>query len=98
MNRTLPACLAVALTCGIPIAALAAESSIPGQVDMTGHWMGMACLAAFVVAYLLVAGEEFLHLRKSVPVMAAAGIIWFIIAVAYARLGNATVAAAAVRH
>ena len=36
-------------------------------------------MAIFIVAYLFVMAEEFTHLRKSKPVIIAAGIIWGIV-------------------
>src|SRR5436305_11077059 len=57
------------------------------QPDLTGHWVGFAALAMFVAAYVLVIAEEAIHLRKSKPVVVAAGLIWTIIAVVYAQLG-----------
>jgi NhaD family Na+/H+ antiporter len=44
------------------------------------HWVGYAVLAIFVIAYALVMSEEFTHLRKSKPVILAAGLIWILIA------------------
>ncbi|OQX37382.1 MAG: sodium:proton antiporter [Oceanospirillales bacterium LUC14_002_19_P2] len=38
------------------------------------------CIAIFVLAYIMVMGEEVLNLRKSKPVILAAGIIWALIA------------------
>ena len=32
--------------------------------DLTQHWVGYTSLILFIVAYLLVIGEEFLYLRK----------------------------------
>ena len=57
--------------------------------DLTGHWAGFAALAIFALAYLLVIAEEAIQLRKSKPVVVAAGLIWIVIALAYARLGLA---------
>ncbi|MBV8492928.1 MAG: sodium:proton antiporter NhaD [Alphaproteobacteria bacterium] len=54
--------------------------------DLTGHWAGFAALAIFALAYLLVIAEEAIQLRKSKPVVVAAGLIWIVIAIAYARL------------
>jgi Na+/H+ antiporter NhaD/arsenite permease-like protein len=53
-------------------------------LDLTGHWVGVTALFIFALAYLLVIVEEFTHLRKSKPVILAAGIIWAIIAYQYA--------------
>ena len=58
------------------------------MLNLTGHWVGVAALAAFVVAYLVVIAEEFTHLRKSKPVMLAAGFIWAIIAWQYSQAGE----------
>ena len=55
------------------------------ELDLTAHWVGFAALAIFVAAYSLVIAEEFTHLRKSKPVMLAAGIIWVFIAMEYAN-------------
>lgn len=57
-------------------------------MDLTAHWVGFASLGIFAVAYLVVVAEEFTHLRKSKPVMLAAGIIWGIIAFQYAQAGQ----------
>ena len=49
------------------------------SLDLTGTWAGFSALAVFIVAYSLVVLEEFTHLRKSKPVVLAAGVIWAII-------------------
>ena len=53
-------------------------------MDLTANWVGVAAIVLFVAAYSLVITEEFTHLRKSKPVMLAAGIIWALIAYQYA--------------
>jgi NhaD family Na+/H+ antiporter len=79
-----------------PLGALASET---GQtVDLTGEQVGYAALVIFVIAYLLVMMEEFTHLRKSKPVILAAGIIWGMIAFIYAGNGDAHTVEAALRH
>jgi NhaD family Na+/H+ antiporter len=50
------------------------------RLDLTGSWVGIASVLLFFAAYLVVMAEEFTHLRKSKPVMLAAGIIWGLIA------------------
>ncbi len=70
------------------------------RLDLTNHWSGYTAIAIFVVAYGLVMAEEFTHLRKSKPVILAAGVIWAIIALVYQshpEMGE-HVAEAAVRH
>jgi NhaD family Na+/H+ antiporter len=53
-------------------------------MNLTAHWVGVVAIVLFVAAYSLVITEEFTHLRKSKPVMLAAGIIWALIAYQYA--------------
>lgn len=66
--------------------------------DFSRHWIGIVSLLLFVFAYSLVIAEETLHLRKSKPVMVAAGIIWSLTAIAYARSGDIHFAEQAMRH
>ncbi len=66
-------------------------------MDLTAHWVGFSAILLFVVAYSLVITEEFTHLRKSKPVMLAAGIIWALIAFEYSDSAEPHAAADAVR-
>ncbi|MBT8430666.1 MAG: sodium:proton antiporter NhaD, partial [Gammaproteobacteria bacterium] len=68
------------------------------RLDLTAHWVGFTALAIFVVAYGLVMSEEFTHLRKSKPVILAAGVIWALIAWVYQTHGIDHAAEMAVRH
>ena len=67
-------------------------------LDLTQHWVGYTAIAIFAVSYLLVMAEEFTHLRKSKPVILAAGIIWALIAIVYHTNGVDHAAEQAVRH
>lgn len=58
-----------------------------GPIDLTNSTVGGIALTIFVFAYLLVMGEEKLHLRKSKPVLVAAGIIWCLIGWVYVSDG-----------
>jgi len=78
-----------------PGVALAEAVPVP---DLTGHWAGIAALAIFVVSYVLVISEETIHLRKSKPVIVAAGFIWVLVAATYASLGDTQTAEAALQH
>jgi len=60
--------------------------------NLTGTSMGIFALVLFVAAYVLVIMEEKLHLRKSKPVLLAAGIIWILVAVTFKGLGEPTAA------
>ncbi len=67
--------------------------------NLTGTALGYAALGLFVLAYLLVIFEEQTHLRKSKPVVMAAGIIWVLLALAYQQVGiPAEQAHAAILH
>jgi len=93
-NRVLPP---IALLTLFPVAVLA----IPGatqRLDLTQSTVGIAALAIFVIAYLFVMAEEFTHLRKSKPVILAAGIIWAMIAFVYAGNGDNHSVEVALRH
>ncbi|MEW5756061.1 MAG: sodium:proton antiporter NhaD [Pseudomonadota bacterium] len=67
-------------------------------LSLINHPVGYAALAVFILAYLAVMAEEFTHMRKSKPVILAAGIIWAMIAVVYVNHGISDSVAAAVRH
>ena len=75
-----------------------ASSATADRLDLTSHPIGYAALAIFVLAYLFVMAEEFTHLRKSKPVILAAGIIWALIGYIYVSNGMPHAAEAAVRH
>ncbi len=66
--------------------------------DFTASTIGIICVIIFVAAYSLVIAEEALHLRKSKPVIIAAGLIWALVAVAYMGIGDNHSAEAAFRH
>ncbi len=68
------------------------------SMDLTSHWVGVVAIVLFVTAYSLVITEEFTHLRKSKPVMLAAGIIWALIAYQYAWTDQPHAAANAVHE
>lgn len=88
--------LSSALFLLLPQLSFAASSE--HAIDLTNHWVGYASLAIFVLAYALVIGEEKIHMRKSKPVMVAAGLIWAMVAVVYAQHGDHHTAEIAIRH
>jgi NhaD family Na+/H+ antiporter len=67
-------------------------------MDLTQSGIGYTAIAIFVLAYVLVMAEEFTHLRKSKPVIIAAGLIWAIIGAVYMNHGMSELAEHAVRH
>lgn len=62
------------------------------SLNLTAHWAGILSLIVFVAAYGLVIFEETTHMRKSKPVMMAAGIIWALIGIAYMQAGQSDLA------
>jgi NhaD family Na+/H+ antiporter len=81
----------------LPAMSLASDTNTT-RLDLTHSWVGYASIALFVIAYLLVMAEEFTHLRKSKPVILAAGIIWALIALVYAQHDLTHAAEQAIRH
>lgn len=98
MRPILPAAAALALS-GLPATAHASDAPA-APLALTSHPIGLAALAVFVLAYVLVVLEERLHLAKSKPVMVGAAVIWGLIAVVGATTPGLPVdfAATAFRH
>jgi Na+/H+ antiporter NhaD/arsenite permease-like protein len=68
----------------IPIELLASGGEAATvAIDLTATSYGIIAIIVFVAAYVLVIGEEQLHLRKSKPMIVGAGIIWILVALAY---------------
>ncbi len=67
-------------------------------LDLTSSTVGFVSLILFMIAYLFVMAEEYTHLRKSKPVIFAAGIIWAMIGWVYMSHGMSELAEHAVRH
>jgi Na+/H+ antiporter NhaD/arsenite permease-like protein len=72
----------------LPAIALAATEGALEMIDLTGHWAGILSLVIFIAAYSLVIGEEVIHMRKSKPVIVAAGLIWVLVAIAFMQAGD----------
>jgi len=80
----------------MPLMVFASENG--ERLDLTYSWVGVTSLLLFFTAYLVVMAEEFTHLRKSKPVMLAAGIIWGLIAWYYQSHDIPDVVEMALRH
>lgn len=94
MRILISLCVSIAFMLLSP-AALAASA---GQLELTHSTVGFICVAIFVVAYALVMGEEKLHMRKSKPVLVAAGLIWILIGWVYIQHGLPGVTEDAFKH
>ncbi len=83
----------------IPFQLFAAEAGGGHEpMDMTSSSIGYIALILFMIAYVFVMAEEFTHLRKSKPVILAAGLIWGMIGWVYMDHGMSELAEHAVRH
>lgn len=80
---------------GLPNVVFATNAEL---FDLTTSSVGYICIVVFVIAYSLVIAEEHLHLRKSKPVLLAAGIIWIVIAIFYAKHDKSVLVEHAIRH
>ncbi len=79
----------------LPTPVMAADGGIHSHTDT---FIGITCVCIFLISYLFVLGEEFFHLRKSKPVIVAAGLIWLLVGLAFTLDGDSETAAAAFRH
>ncbi|MCB1560607.1 MAG: sodium:proton antiporter NhaD, partial [Xanthomonadales bacterium] len=86
------------LLLALPGMLLAAEGKVSAGAVLGQGWAGYTAIGLFAGAYLLVILEEFTHMRKSKPVMLAAGVIWAILAWVMGQSGNTHAAEEAVRH
>ncbi len=75
-----------------------ASSATVTRLDLTSSWVGVTSVILFFIAYLAVMTEEFSHLRKSKPVMLAAGLIWALIAWYYQSHQIPHIVEIALRH
>ncbi len=78
---------ALAVTAGVFVAIPAWAQAEPVGSEFMAHWAAILSLVVFGVSYALVISEETIHLRKSKPMMVAAGVIWMLAAVAYTQAG-----------
>lgn len=81
-----------------PALASTGEGMAEEVLNLTATTFGYAALFIFVLAYTLVILEEKIHLRKSKPVMMAAGIIWVLLAILYKQLGHQGAVHEAILH
>ena len=86
MKIVLTLCVAL-LGCAGQVFASTGHEAGEAAVSLTSTGFGYASLALFVLAYVLVIFEEQTHLRKSKPVMMAAGFIWVLLAITYKQVG-----------
>jgi Na+/H+ antiporter NhaD/arsenite permease-like protein len=81
----------------VPELALASEAASTA-INLTATSYGIIAVIIFVAAYVLVIGEEQLHLRKSKPMIVGAGLIWILVALAYQSVGEGDQVHAMLNH
>ena len=77
---------------GLISPAVFASEGAGEHLPLTHTGWGYFAVAIFIIAYALVMCEEKLHLRKSKPMMIAAGIIWGLLGYIYTQHGMSEVA------
>ncbi len=75
-----------------------AEASSAAASGLTDTAYGYFAVIFFIVAYALVPLENNIHLRKSKPVLLAAGVIWVLVSLAYAGIGDTHTAHDGIKH
>jgi Na+/H+ antiporter NhaD/arsenite permease-like protein len=80
--------LFAAISLFFSFSATASEYNSELQIlNLTDSWVGISALVIFGLAYATVMLGEQINIRKSKPVLLAAGLIWVIIAIAYSNMG-----------
>ena len=82
----------------VPAVSLAGDGGGTVQHDLTGTVYGYLGIIIFILAYSLVPFENMIHLRKSKPVLLAAGIVWVLLSIAYIQVGDTHTAHEAIKH
>jgi NhaD family Na+/H+ antiporter len=82
----------------LPFSAGAAVTASGDWFDLTAHPIGLFSLVCFTVSYIMVVCEECTDMRKSKPVIFAAGLIWGLIAYYYSSHGLGESAVTVFRH
>lgn len=76
----------------------AAAQEAASLIDLTRHPVGYLALLIFFVAYGFVAVEKAIHMRKSKPVMLAAGLIWALLGLVHTVQGENAALEDAAKH
>jgi Na+/H+ antiporter NhaD/arsenite permease-like protein len=82
------AALAASAALLLPLVAVAPGPESGGIVQ---HWSGWLALILFLISYTFVILEEKTHLRKSIPMIIAAGILWTLVALSPAAAAGSEI-------
>ncbi|MBP0047807.1 sodium:proton antiporter NhaD [Marinobacterium sp. AK62] len=77
-----------ALPTGLVASPVVAAETATRILDLTQNVYAYLALMIFVLGYICVVLEERLELRKSKPVIVAAGLVWILVALAYRQQGD----------
>lgn len=80
--------IAILLIAPNALASDSLSSSHATNLDATGTGLAVLAVCIFILAYAFVIAEEFIHLRKSKPVLLASGVIWVIVALVAKKVDN----------
>ncbi len=80
--------LAIVLASLLPVTVFASSGTSLTPEHLTDTVHGYWALGVFIFAYILVILEDLIHMRKSKPMIVAAGIVWVLVALAYQALGK----------
>jgi Na+/H+ antiporter NhaD/arsenite permease-like protein len=97
-RRTVWLWLLAALALIPVIVSTAHAADTAARIDLTRHPVGYLSLLIFFAAYGFVAFEKAIQLRKSKPVMLAAGLIWALLGIVYAMHGESAALEVAAKH
>jgi len=82
----------------VPVLAFAGQHNDGASVaNLTNTIYGYMGILVFIAAYALVPLENKIHLRKSKPVLMAAGVIWVLLSIAYISIGDTHTAHEAIK-
>lgn len=73
-------------------------AAVTSELNLINSTVGYTALVLFSIAYALVMLEEYLKMRKSKPVLLAAGLIWILIGYTFTQHNQQDVAKAALEH
>ena len=80
MNSHRAASRAFAASVILLVPAMAAAQGEEIVTSIVPHWSAWAALVLFAIGYVFVVLEEHTHLRKSIPMIMAAGVLWVLVA------------------
>ncbi len=88
----------LALLTAVTPAYAAGGATVGATQSFAGSALGIIAVLVFVCSYALVVTEEKTHLKKSIPTIIAAGVIWTLVATLYRQVGDTGTVGASLEH